>query len=330
VDVPPVSGPRWWKESRRAFLSLQKEFSFDRLISESFSAFSLSSLKDRPPMAAFLHGFCPEHVVNRWQEVRGGKDLLRYFLVQVPEMLFYSGVERRFCRSVEQVWTVSQRIQKLIRFYGAAPEHVSFFPNWLDDDFHPKPGDREIHRRQWGAGSTDAVFLFNSVLNRQKGGRVAVRAFAEHAKRMKKSKLVIVGSGEEKDFLQREASGLVRESRVLFLGHRPHREIAGLLSAADVFVLPTLRLEGLPYSILEAAFCGLPCITTSLGGIPEALGEHAFYTPPGKIAPLAEAMDKLAASLELRSSVGRASQEEVKKRFSTAPALEKMRAWLRM
>ncbi len=59
---------------------------------------------------------------------------------------------------------------------------------------------------------------------------------------------------------------------LVYLGARPHDEVAGYMSAADVLVLPSHR-EGLPTVLVEAGSLGLPVIASAVGGIPALLGE---------------------------------------------------------
>ena len=328
VDSPPAfHGRAWWRRSREAFLSLREKPPFRAVISEGYAGAPLAALPGFPPAAVFLHGFGPEHLVNRWREVRGLKDFARYGLVQVPENLLFSFIEARFCRSARWVWAVGERIQRIVRCYGVHPGRIHHFPNWLDDGFRPSPGDRERHRAAWGA-SGGAVFLFNSVLSRQKGAAEALSGFALHARRRAGTKLVVVGEGEEAGALRRETARLGLEDRVLFLGHRPHAEIAGLLSAADVFLMPTLRIEGLPYSTIEAACLGLPVIASPRGGVTEVLGDQALYAPPGNARRLSEAMDRLSEAPGLRGRIGAALRERALPRFQAGPARRKLAQWV--
>lgn len=88
------------------------------------------------------------------------------------------------------------------------------------------------------------------------------------------------------------------------------------LSAADLFVLPSYA-EGVPISMLEALAAGLPAVLTPVGGIPSVLTAdvHALFVPPGDPVALAGAIARLAASPELRATLGAAAREHVLARY---------------
>jgi glycosyltransferase involved in cell wall biosynthesis len=91
--------------------------------------------------------------------------------------------------------------------------------------------------------------------------------------------------------------------RVHLLGLRS--DIAALLSAADVFVLPSLS-EGLPLALLEAMFAGCPIVASDVGEVGAALahGEAGMLVPPGDPAALAEALDALLGAPDRARAMG--------------------------
>ena len=83
------------------------------------------------------------------------------------------------------------------------------------------------------------------------------------------------------------------EEQVTFLGTMPSDKIKKILSAADVFVLST-RNEGWANVILEAMACGIPVITTDVGGNSEVVANDDIGTivPFGQPDNLERAIDK--------------------------------------
>lgn len=104
--------------------------------------------------------------------------------------------------------------------------------------------------------------------------------------------------------------------RVQFLGHRP--DIAGVLSAADLVVLPSLSGEAFPRVVIEAMALGKPVVATDVGGTREAIDEGVtgYIVPPGDSGALAERIERLAASDALRASMGKTARHRAEKFFS--------------
>ncbi len=82
------------------------------------------------------------------------------------------------------------------------------------------------------------------------------------------------------------------------------------LAASDLFVLPS-RYEALPIALLEALAAGLPCVAMRVGEIGGIVqdGANGFTVPPGDAAALAQAIERLAASPELRARLAANARE---------------------
>jgi glycosyltransferase involved in cell wall biosynthesis len=91
---------------------------------------------------------------------------------------------------------------------------------------------------------------------------------------------LIVGGGQTPDELryfqlvQQRVRELQLEHRVRFLGQRS--DVYSVLVAADVYCQPTIRPESFGISIVEALYCGLPVVTTRMGGPIEILGQGRY------------------------------------------------------
>ncbi|MFH1331457.1 MAG: glycosyltransferase family 4 protein, partial [Actinomycetota bacterium] len=104
------------------------------------------------------------------------------------------------------------------------------------------------------------------------------------------------------------------EGRVLFAGARD--DVARMLAAADLFVLPSLT-EALPTVVTEAMAAGLPIVATTVGGIPEMVhhGEAALLVPPADPGALAAAVCRLLANPRQAAAMGRSGRRLVAARF---------------
>jgi glycosyltransferase involved in cell wall biosynthesis len=104
--------------------------------------------------------------------------------------------------------------------------------------------------------------------------------------------LAIAGSGPLHAELIAAAAPL--GDAVRFLGHRD--DIAALLAAADLFVLPSLW-EGQPLVLQEALCAARPIVATRTGGVPDLTGEDgALLIPAGDPAELAAAVRRVLTS----------------------------------
>ena len=107
--------------------------------------------------------------------------------------------------------------------------------------------------------------------------------------------LTILGDGEERESLERLAAGC---DRIHFLGAVRPDEVQQAMHESDVLVMNS-TFEGIPMTILEALGCGLPVITTDVGGIREVLtyGLDSEVTD-GKPEQIHAAMDRICAEYE--------------------------------
>jgi len=103
--------------------------------------------------------------------------------------------------------------------------------------------------------------------------------------------LTLIGEGKEKENLKELAKDLKIEKQVKFLGPIPHQKITKYYQENDLFILPSLN-EGMSNTVLEAMACGLPIITTNVGGSKELINNNGFVIPKANSKKLKEAIEK--------------------------------------
>lgn len=108
--------------------------------------------------------------------------------------------------------------------------------------------------------------------------------------------------------------GWVDEGLVMWLGHVD--DMVSLLGSVDVMVLPSYR-EGLPRTLVEAAACGLPLITTDVPGCREVVsdGIDGLLVPMGDSEALAQAIRRLQDKPEFARALGDAARTKARTQF---------------
>lgn len=162
-----------------------------------------------------------------------------------------------------------------------------------------------------------------SELHHSKGLDILLEAWAHflQGESHENALLVIVGSGEARPYLEKLARELGVGERVVFAGFI--EDARAYLKALDIFVIPS-RTEGLPFSLLEAGYASLPVIATSVGGMPEVIGddENGLLVPPGDVSSLSAALERLASDSRLRQVLGSKLHASVNTLFSEKRMLE--------
>lgn len=100
-------------------------------------------------------------------------------------------------------------------------------------------------------------------------------------------KAFIVGDGPLKQALQTTVSELNIVEHVEFLGVR--NDVPALMSAADIFVLPSLW-EGFGLVVAEAMACECLVVATDCGGVREVVGDCGYLVPPANSKALSDAI----------------------------------------
>lgn len=113
-----------------------------------------------------------------------------------------------------------------------------------------------------------------------------------------------------------------REGVVRILGHVDN--MAALLPGVDIVALPSAYREGVPRILLEAAACGLPCVTTDTAGCREIVRHNinGLLVPPRDPVALADALSRLIEDELLRERFGHAARTQVIEHFDESGVIE--------
>lgn len=210
--------------------------------------------------------------------------------------------------------TVSEVVSAYVRGIGIAPDRVSLIHNSLHLPASPVAArDLPLFK---SLGWDESVFIVIVVarLEPVKGHSFLIDALSRVAPERPQLRCLVVGEGRTRAALEDQVQRAGLRDRVHFTGFRD--DIPALLSASDVFCLPSLS-EGLPYALLEAGAHRLPLLCTKVGGMAELLidGETALLVPPSDAEALAENLRWLIDHPAEAAALGQAAFDSLKDRF---------------
>lgn len=206
---------------------------------------------------------------------------------------------------------------------------IEVVPNFVDTErFVPDRSGRE-HTLGWlfeagvpgGAGPADtAVLVHVSNFRAVKRVDLVVQAFAKVAA-ARPAVLVMVGDGPERGPAQALVRSLGLQARCCFLGNR--EDCVPVLQAADLF-LQASDSESFGLAALEAQACGVPVVSTRVGGVPEVIvdGETGLLAPAGDADALAAAALSLLDGRARWEQVSAAARRSAVSRFGRAAAVD--------
>ncbi|OJZ14874.1 MAG: glycosyl transferase family 1 [Thiobacillus sp. 63-78] len=194
-----------------------------------------------------------------------------------------------------RVFSVSGSLRQLALELGVEAGKTEVVGNGVDTQvFHPV--DRAAARVRYGLPERARVLISVGGLVERKGMHRVIDCLPPLMARHPDLHYLIVGGGGGEGDLRAELDAQVARlglaGRVHFLGTLPPDALKWPLSAADVFVLAT-RNEGWANVFLEAMACGLPVVTTAVGGNAEVVcgDELGSIVPFGDAAALRQALD---------------------------------------
>lgn len=221
-----------------------------------------------------------------------------------------------YTRASARIVTTGEALKKeLVERNGFPAQRIDSVPTGIDITRF-RPGDRAAARAMLGLPQDRKIVGIVATLRSWKGHRFLIEAAPEDAL------LVIVGDGPMREALEEQAKGL--EARVSFVGNQA--DVAPWLQSFDVFALPSYANEGVPQALAQAMLAGLPCVTTSVGGIPE-LARHeetALVVPAGDAGALRVALQRLLGDADLRRRLGAAARRHAADNFSHEHMLDRM------
>ncbi len=167
-------------------------------------------------------------------------------------------------KAADGILAVSAALGRVMVGHGMPADRIRTHHTGVDHNRF-RPINREEAKARLGVGGP--LILTAGSLIPGKGQRIAIAA----AERLREASLILVGDGPDRKMLESVVARGGLDGRVRILGNVPHGEVAELMAAADVMLLPSSS-EGLANVWVEALASGTPVVTCDVGGAREVIG----------------------------------------------------------
>jgi len=248
------------------------------------------------PLLISFHGYDGSNLLRYRKYIQNLKKLLGYATVIFPSEFMKDQVKG----------AVSFIRNYLINHYGIPINEFQFI--------NRTPIAEKIRR------GNEIIFLQISNFVEKKGHIYTIRAFNKFQKTLPNSRLIIAGNGKLKFKIMEEVKKLKLSTKIIFPGSVDYREVASLMSKADIFLHHSVTAangdqEGIPNAIMEAMSTGLPVVSTDHAGIPELIdnGVDGLLTSERDIDEYVESMHKIISNSD---NYAKKAREKIEKKFN--------------
>lgn len=220
-------------------------------------------------------------------------------------------------RQADVVCTPSNESAIMLKKHFRPLDKVVPIHNGIPEDFLP-------FQRNESIDVENAPIIYFGRLSSDKGLDTLLQAYSIFSKKWS-NPLLIIGEGPEKSNLFQQIRHLRMETKVQLLGWKSHEDIGQFLINALMCVFPSIH-EAFGLSIVTAMACGVPTISTNVGGIPEIISNKdvGILFEVNDVKDCAENMEKLRTSTLLNQQIGTNGKEHVRAHFLWEETAQKL------
>jgi glycosyltransferase involved in cell wall biosynthesis len=319
----------WEKESIKKFWELDKKEHFDLVYCQQ-PIISTRLIKDRNrkiPSVVIMQGHEGVMLLSELRQTFSHKKGFIQLFKHLSSFLYYHVVwEAPFLTKCNAIIAASNEVARSIqRWFFVNDKKIYTVYNGVDTNlFRPSDTERMEIRNAHSIGDDEKLILFYSFVTKQKGLHLLIKALPEISKRIGRLKLMVVGEGDYFKEAKELAEKLRVDKDVVFTGYIPHQHTPKYINASDLFVLPTIRQEGLPFVLLEVMSCQKPVIISRIGGILSVIddGVDGILMTPGNIRELAEKTTYLLENKSISDEIAKNARQKVIEKFSLDKMIE--------
>lgn len=196
---------------------------------------------------------------------------------------------------------------------------VTILPNAIDPErFKFSESARHEIRAKYGIKDDDFVVGHVGRFFPQKNHEFLIDIFAELHKQMANAKLLLLGKGPLQEHIQQKVEKLGLSRCVIFAGLQ--RDPASFYTAMDVFCFPSLW-EGLPLTLVEAQYSGLPCVMSDAVPRETAITDKVFTLSIDDVKPWCEKLSALNVAVDRENPLIKSERFDIRKCYGMLKSL---------
>jgi glycosyltransferase involved in cell wall biosynthesis len=258
----------------------------------------------------------------------GGLAKLRLTPASLPVRMFLA-VRNMILRHAGVFVAICTDLASELAVNGVNSAAIRLVPNSVDTQkFRPvNRREKQMLRTKLALPQDDTIITYTGRLVSYKGLPLLLDVWTELNRERKDSTLVLLGSGGlDMHNCEAELKAYVSEhglrDSVHFAGDVPN--VHEYLQASDIFVFPT-ESDAFPLALVEAMACGLPVVSTPVGGIKDIITHmhDGLLVPPAERRQTYDALTTLMAEPALAARLGEAARQTVQERYSAAKVTQK-------
>jgi glycosyltransferase involved in cell wall biosynthesis len=258
-------------DCRRTFTSLRENSYFNIInFHQPFTALGVlsSSASHGIPTVYTCHSLSSEEYASQSSPPTNVKEWLSYRIQLLGRKL----VEKKVLKRSDQIVVLSEYTRKkLEKVYGFSLAKINVIPGGVDLNRFTPPVNKPAIRRNCGFPEDRFILLTIRNLEPRMGLENLIMAFKKILDEKVQASLILGGDGPLMPDLKHLAKEAGVADFVIFTGFIPEEELPSYYQMADLFILPTIDLEGFGLVTVEALASGLPVLGTPVGGTKEIL-----------------------------------------------------------
>jgi glycosyltransferase involved in cell wall biosynthesis len=284
-------------------------------------------------LAAWLAGVRGSFAIQQMMPVGAPPPAKAVFAVNLVRQLFGARA-RRLARIRVSSWFMRKTVcaslairDTLIREYRFPTNRlITVAPGVSTSEFKPCNAVSADVRERLEINHDEFVLVCTAEFTEQKGIELLIHALSRVLRQGIQCKCIMTGDGPLREQHMKKVNSLGLFNYVFFESCRGSAK--EYLQAASAFVLPSFW-EGLPVALLRAMACGLPCIVTNVGGLPEAVEDKVtgIVVPvgPNSVDAIQEAIEYLATHPCERIEMGKRAREIACQKFELSEKVAELR-----